>query len=130
VRERPQIVADGLPADSYDLKNTGKHLHAEEWHAAMERKDAILIDMRNRYETYRSDLSFQLFPASLSLSLCFSISFFAYLCPDSHFWQRNRSLRKRHPVFYHGAFCIIVMRNNHFLLCHTRLVSAFPRVSM
>ena len=50
VKMREQIVADGLNADEIDLKNTGNHLSAEEFNAALE-EGATCIDMRNFYES-------------------------------------------------------------------------------
>ena len=47
---RPQIVADGLPVDEYDVTNVGKHLNAEQWNQAID-KGAIVVDMRNHYES-------------------------------------------------------------------------------
>ncbi len=51
VKIRNQIVADGLPAAEYDVTNVGKHLTAKEWNELMEAGDAIVVDMRNYYET-------------------------------------------------------------------------------
>jgi len=48
---KTQIVADGLPEDSYDLSQVGKHLTAEEFNAAMEDENAVVVDMRNFYES-------------------------------------------------------------------------------
>lgn len=51
IKIKPQIVADGLPKDSYDLENVGRHLSAEEFNNALESDDAVCIDMRNHYES-------------------------------------------------------------------------------
>ncbi len=51
IKVRKQIVADGLPEDSYDLSNVGTHLNPEEFNIAMEDKNAIVVDMRNYYES-------------------------------------------------------------------------------
>lgn len=51
IKVRQQIVADGLPADSYDLNNVGNHLSAVEWNQAMESPETIVVDMRNHYES-------------------------------------------------------------------------------
>lgn len=51
IKVRKQIVADGLPEDSYDLSNVGTHLNAEEFNVAMEDKNAVVVDMRNFYES-------------------------------------------------------------------------------
>lgn len=45
------IVADGLPADSYDIEKVGKHLNPEEFNAALEDANTVLVDMRNFYES-------------------------------------------------------------------------------
>ena len=50
IKVRPQIVADGLPVDEYDVTNVGKHLNAEQWNQAID-KGAIVVDMRNHYES-------------------------------------------------------------------------------
>ncbi len=51
IKVKKQIVADGLPEDSYDLSNVGNHLNAEEFNIAMEDKNAVVVDMRNFYES-------------------------------------------------------------------------------
>lgn len=50
VKVRSQIVADDLPAGSYDLANVGTHLNAAEFNAAIE-QGAVVVDMRNKYES-------------------------------------------------------------------------------
>lgn len=51
VKVRHQIVADGLSEDEYDVTNVGRHLSADEWNELMEAGDAIIVDMRNYYES-------------------------------------------------------------------------------
>ncbi len=51
IKVRKQIVGDGLPEDSYDLSQVGNHLNAEEFNTAMESEDALVVDMRNFYES-------------------------------------------------------------------------------
>lgn len=51
IKVKKQIVADGLSITDYDVTNVGKHLTPEEFHAAMEDPDAIVVDMRNHYES-------------------------------------------------------------------------------
>jgi UPF0176 protein len=51
VRKRTKIVADGLNDDSFDVTNVGKHLSAREFNEAMMHPDAIVVDMRNHYES-------------------------------------------------------------------------------
>lgn len=51
IKVRPKIVADGLEDNAFDVTNVGKHLTPIEFHAAVEDNDAIVIDMRNHYES-------------------------------------------------------------------------------
>ena len=51
IKTRNKIVADGLKDDAFDVTNVGKHLTAEEWKAEMQKKDTIVVDMRNFYES-------------------------------------------------------------------------------
>lgn len=50
IKVRKKIVADGLDDDAYDVTNVGKHLSAEEFNAAMDDPETIVVDMRNHYE--------------------------------------------------------------------------------
>jgi UPF0176 protein len=50
IKVRKQIVADNLPAGTYDISNVGNHLNAKAWNEAMA-SGAIVVDMRNRYES-------------------------------------------------------------------------------
>lgn len=51
IRIKPQIVADGLIDDEYDLSNIGKHLSAKEFNNAMDKEGTIVVDVRNHYES-------------------------------------------------------------------------------
>lgn len=51
IKVRPFIVADGLPSKSYDLSNVGTHLSAFDFHQAVQNPNAIVVDMRNHYES-------------------------------------------------------------------------------
>jgi UPF0176 protein len=51
IKVRPKIVADGLDDSSFDPSNTGAYLTAAEMNAYIEDPDAIVIDMRNAYES-------------------------------------------------------------------------------
>ncbi|MBL7929561.1 MAG: rhodanese-related sulfurtransferase [Bacteroidia bacterium] len=51
VKVRRKIVADGLNDDAFDVTNVGKHLSAEEFNEALQTPDALVIDMRNHYES-------------------------------------------------------------------------------
>lgn len=48
---RNKIVADGLKDDAFDVTNVGNHLTAEEWNEAMKKKETVVVDMRNFYES-------------------------------------------------------------------------------
>lgn len=50
VKVRKKIVADGLDDNTFDASDVGTHLTAEEFNKLME-EDAIVVDMRNHYET-------------------------------------------------------------------------------
>jgi UPF0176 protein len=50
IKVRKQIVADNLPAGTYDISNVGNHLNAKAWNEAIA-SGAIVVDMRNRYES-------------------------------------------------------------------------------
>jgi UPF0176 protein len=51
VRVREKIVADGINDPSFNPSNTGKYLNAQEFNAAIEDPNTIVIDMRNHYES-------------------------------------------------------------------------------
>jgi UPF0176 protein len=51
VKVRPKIVADGLDDASFDVTNTGAYLTAEEMNAYIEDPEAVVVDMRNAYES-------------------------------------------------------------------------------
>ncbi len=51
VKVRKMIVADGLAPGDYDVTNVGRHLSAKEWNEALESGNAIVVDMRNHYES-------------------------------------------------------------------------------
>lgn len=50
IKVRKQIVADNLPAGTYDIANVGKHLTAKEFNEEIDR-GAVVVDMRNKYES-------------------------------------------------------------------------------
>ena len=50
IKVRPQIVADGLPENEYDVTDVGTHLDAKQWNKAIE-EGALVVDMRNHYES-------------------------------------------------------------------------------
>lgn len=51
IKVRPKIVADGLNDDTFDVTNTGAYLTAKEMNEYIGNPDAIVVDMRNRYES-------------------------------------------------------------------------------
>lgn len=51
VRVRDKIVADGLDDASFDPAATGTHLDAAGFNALAARPDAVVVDMRNHYES-------------------------------------------------------------------------------
>ena len=51
IKVRQKLVADGLSEDEYDVTNVGRHLNAFDFHHLVEKGDAIVVDMRNHYES-------------------------------------------------------------------------------
>ncbi len=51
VKVKEKIVADGLDDSSFDVTNTGEYLTAEEMNAYVDDPDAVVVDMRNNYES-------------------------------------------------------------------------------
>lgn len=51
IKIKDRIVADGLTNLDFDSSKSGRHLKAEEWNRAMEHPEAIVVDMRNCYES-------------------------------------------------------------------------------
>jgi UPF0176 protein len=51
VKVRQKIVADGLNDESFDVTNIGVHLNAEEFNKVTDDPEAIIVDMRNHYES-------------------------------------------------------------------------------
>jgi UPF0176 protein len=51
IKVRDKIVADGLDDSSFDVTNTGAYLTAEEMNAYINDPDAVVVDMRNSYES-------------------------------------------------------------------------------
>ncbi len=50
IKVRPKIVNDGLDDHAYDVTNVGHHMSADEFNAAVQGDDTIVVDMRNHYE--------------------------------------------------------------------------------
>lgn len=51
VKVRHKIVADGLNDTSFDVTNKGVHVDAQTFNSLVEDPDAIVVDMRNHYES-------------------------------------------------------------------------------
>ncbi len=51
VKVRPKVVADGLDDSSFDVTNTGEYLTAKEMNEYIDDPEAVVIDMRNVYES-------------------------------------------------------------------------------
>lgn len=51
IKVRDKILADGLNDKSFDVRNKGKHLNADEFNHLTNQADTILIDFRNHYES-------------------------------------------------------------------------------
>lgn len=51
IKVRPKIVADGLDDSSFDPSNTGEYLTAKEMNEYIDDPEAVVIDMRNAYES-------------------------------------------------------------------------------
>jgi len=51
IKVRNKIVSDGINDKNFDPTNIGKHLNAKDFNTIIEKKDTILIDMRNHYES-------------------------------------------------------------------------------
>ena len=51
IKIRPKIVADGLDDASFDVTNTGAYLTAKEMNEYVDDPNAVVVDMRNAYES-------------------------------------------------------------------------------
>lgn len=51
IKVRDKIVADGLDDSTFDVTNTGDYLTAKEMNDYINDPDAVIVDMRNRYES-------------------------------------------------------------------------------
>jgi UPF0176 protein len=51
IKVRAKIVADGIEDATFSLQNSGNYLGAAAWNDMMEKPDAVVIDMRNHYES-------------------------------------------------------------------------------
>ena len=64
VKVRDKIVADGLDDGFFDVTNVGKHLDAQQWNEAIESGNAIVVDIRNHYESEIGHFQGALLPES------------------------------------------------------------------
>ena len=51
VKVRDKIVSDGLNDKTFDASNRGIHVNASEFNALIEDENAVVVDMRNHYES-------------------------------------------------------------------------------
>jgi UPF0176 protein len=51
IKVKDKIVADGLNDSSFDLANTGSYVTAKQMNEYIENPGAVVVDMRNRYES-------------------------------------------------------------------------------
>ncbi len=51
IKVKPKVVADGLDDASFDVTNTGEYLTAAEMNEYVNDPEAIVVDMRNAYES-------------------------------------------------------------------------------
>ncbi|MEO6037145.1 MAG: rhodanese-related sulfurtransferase [Saprospiraceae bacterium] len=51
IKVRDKIVADGIDDPDFDPGQTGTHLQAEDWNRLSDDPEAIVVDMRNHYES-------------------------------------------------------------------------------
>ena len=50
IKVRNKIVADGITDDSFDMRNKGSYVNAQQMNTLLQDPDTIVIDMRNHYE--------------------------------------------------------------------------------
>lgn len=50
IKVRNKIVADGIEDSSFDMRNKGKYVDAQQFNKLAEEPDTVIIDMRNHYE--------------------------------------------------------------------------------
>ncbi|HQY12167.1 MAG TPA: rhodanese-related sulfurtransferase [Ferruginibacter sp.] len=50
IKVRHKIVADGITDPGFSMEKKGRYVNAEQMNELMEKKDTIVIDMRNHYE--------------------------------------------------------------------------------
>lgn len=51
IKVRHKIVADGLSDDAFDVTDKGVHVNAAQFNALLADPDAVVVDMRNHYES-------------------------------------------------------------------------------
>jgi UPF0176 protein len=50
IKVREKIVADGITDETFDVRNRGEYLSAEEFNELTENPETVVVDMRNYYE--------------------------------------------------------------------------------
>lgn len=50
IKVRNKIVADGINDPSFDMRNKGRYVNAEQMNELLKDKETVVIDMRNHYE--------------------------------------------------------------------------------
>jgi UPF0176 protein len=50
IKVRDKIVADGIDDPSFDMRNKGKYVNAQQFNQLTDDPDTIVVDMRNHYE--------------------------------------------------------------------------------
>lgn len=50
IKVRDKIVADGIDDPTFDMRNKGNYVNAEQMNTLLEDPDTIVVDMRNHYE--------------------------------------------------------------------------------
>ncbi|MCU7552184.1 rhodanese-related sulfurtransferase [Chitinophagaceae bacterium LB-8] len=50
IKVREKIVADGIDDSTFDMRNRGKYVNADEFNTLTEDPNTIVVDMRNHYE--------------------------------------------------------------------------------
>ena len=51
IKVKNEIVSFGISIEDYDLKKTGTHLNAKKFNEMADKKDTVIVDMRNHYES-------------------------------------------------------------------------------
>jgi len=66
VKVKAKIVADGLDDDSFEVTNTGDYLTAAELNDYLDDPEAVVVDMRNNYESEVGHFDGAIIPAAVT----------------------------------------------------------------